>query len=200
MRRPLAVLAATVLAVSPARSDLIWYEQVNGDFSNDRLNPTPLTLSAEDEGGSNDIFGRIEGIDPMGNLDRDYFSVTIPAGTALTAIILDTYISTDAAAFMGIHPGPIFPFDPDTVRPEDPLGWTLFGTDSIDADLLLFMSFNGQRFTPPLPAGTYTLWVQQIGELTEYSVNFVVQPIPASPGLACLALGAACALQRRRTR
>lgn len=193
--KPSAALMSALLfsaLTSAARADLIWYEQVNGDFSDDRLNPTPLTLAE----GSNDIFGRMDGIDGSGHIDRDYFRITVPAGLRLTAIILDSYVSTDAAAFLAIHPGLTFPFDPDTVQAEDPLGWVLFGTNQIDADLLALMSTNGQRFTPPLPEGIYTLWAQQIGDLTEYAMNFVVEPVPAP--VAGLALAALAAAGRRR--
>ena len=90
---------------------------------------------------------------------------------------------------MGIQPGRSSP-DPDTVRPEDLLGWTLFGPFQIGADLLLLMGMNGMTFTPPLPAGSYPFWVQQLDNYTEWTADFTVEvPEPAAAiGLAPLLL------------
>lgn len=189
--------AGVVLAVAPLVSaDLLWNEQIDGDFSDDRRAPTPLVLAA----GANSIFGRLEGLDTDGNFDRDYYSLTIPAGHRLASIILETYLSNDFAAFMGIEIGPIFPHDPDTVQESEPLGWVLFGPSLQGEDLLPLMGMNGRTFAPPLPAGTYTIWAQQIGDFTEYSPIFNVEPIPAPAASALLLIGAFSQRRRRRSR
>jgi hypothetical protein len=176
-----------------SHAGILWNEQLNGDFSNDRLHPTPLNLPP----GSSELFGRIEDGGGGLHIDLDYFSITIPADHQLTSMILETYLSPDTAAFMGIQPGPIFPNDPETVSPDDLMGWTHFGPSMLGQDLLTVMSNTTGRFTPPLAAGTYTLWVQQIDDFTEYALGFTVDPVPV-PGSAGVLVVAAAAAGRRR--
>lgn len=188
-----AVIGGGLVGVGSARADIVYDEQRQGDFSDDRFAPTPLPLSV----GSNQLIGIIEGEDGMGGLDRDYFTITIPAGLQLSSILLESYMSTDFAAFAGIQPGAVFPDDPDSVRPGDLMGWTLFGPGNVDQDLLPQIGANGRRFTAPLGAGTYTFWVQQIGPFTDYTWNFeVAVPAPGAVGL----LGAAGLVGLRRRR
>jgi len=187
---------ALALTGNTTNAALIWNEQANGDFSDDRFAPTPLLLAE----GSNEVFARIEAQNIDGNLDLDYYSITIPQGYRLAQVILDTYLSTDFAAFMGIQPGPIFPNDPATVEPGDLLGYLHFGPDLQGLDMLPLMGANGQGFAPPLPAGTYTLWVQQVGDFTEYAPNFIVEQVPAPGSLSALmtAMVIGTATRRRR--
>ncbi len=187
-----AVLCAGV--GTAAHGQTIWNEVTQGDLSDDRFNPTTLNLTE----GSNILFGVIDGDDGMGNIDRDYFSVTVPQGHVLARIDLLLYFSDDFGAFLGIQPGPIFPNDPDTVQPEDLLGWVVFGPSNEGGDLLLAMSVNGQTFTPPLAAGTYTLWAQQLDSFTEWTPDFVVEAVPAPGALAVMGLGLVGCVRRRR--
>jgi hypothetical protein len=64
----------------------------------------------------------------------------------------------------------------------------LEGTDILDD---MGAGLESQGFVPPLPAGDYTLWIQEAGVYAaDYQFGFVVIPEPASLGLAALALGA----------
>ena len=52
-------------------------------------------------------------------------------------------------------------------------------------------------FTPPLPAGDYTFWMQQTGaNSATYQFDFIVTPEPATAGLL---FAAAVLLLRRRS-
>ncbi|GJQ30487.1 MAG: hypothetical protein HBSAPP03_23710 [Phycisphaerae bacterium] len=193
--KPILLASAVLLAAThAAHAQILWNEFTQGDLSGDRFHPTPFNLAE----GSNILFGVMTGDDGTGTIDRDYFSITIPQGHVLARIDLLLYLSDDFAAFAGIQPGPIFPNDPDTVLPGDLLGWVVFGFDHEGQDLLAEMSLNGQTFTPPLPAGTYTLWAQQLDSFTEWTPDFVVEPVPAPATLALAALGV-MAMRRRRS-
>lgn len=177
-----------MLAAAPAASaGLLWSEQLNGDFSDNHLTPTPLVLAA----GQSEINGRIEDGGGGAHLDLDYFSLTIPAGHRLESMVLLTYLSPDAAAFLAVQPGPIFPQSPDDITGGDQLmGWVHFGPSYLGLDLLPFMAANGSGFTPPLPAGAFSFWAQQTDDLTEYTLLLDVQPVPApAAAIAGLLLG-----------
>jgi hypothetical protein len=172
----------------------IWNEQTQGDLSDARLSPSAFTLAS----GGNTLVGVLEGFRETGEPDLDYFSITIPEGFLLNGITLDAYQSTDFVAFIGIVPGMTFPFDPASVNAEDLFGYALFGPFDVGGDLLAAMSQNGAGFTPPLPAGTYTFWAQQLGERTDYTATFQVAAVPSPGTLALLAVTAGACSRRRR--
>ncbi|MBL0926773.1 MAG: hypothetical protein IBJ11_03860 [Phycisphaerales bacterium] len=190
---------ATVLAVAAcaptAMANDLWTETTDGDLSDDRLNPTALVTQP----GDNFLFGSLGGMRGDGFVDRDYFSITIPAGFRLAQLILTDYLSNDPVAFIAIQPGPVFPNSPSTVRPGDLLGWLHMGSGDVGTDILPQMGQNGQGFVPPLPGSVYTFWAQQTGLATDWVANFVVQPVPtpAALGLAGPALAAMAARRRR---
>ena len=192
--RSFAIVAGFALTAAAANAQVLWDELGQGDLSDDRFHPTQLTLQP----GSNLLFGIIDGDDGTGNIDRDYFTFTVPAGYALSEITLTNYFSADFAAFFGVQPGPVFPDDPDTVRPGDLLGWTLFGGSLQGSDILPLMAANGQTFTPPLPAGTYSFWAQQLDSYTEWVPDFVVTPVPGIGGLGVAAVSLLAWPRRRR--
>jgi hypothetical protein len=188
----IGIIAA--LLASVAHADVIWVESVQGDLSDDRFAPTHLQVGP----GENELFGILSGANGQGGIDRDYYSITVPDGYVLSHIVLDAYYSPDFAAFIGIQPGPIFPNDPETVHPGDLLGWMHFGPDDVNMDLLPIMGSHGQGFTPPLAAGTYTFWAQQLDDYTEYDLNFVVE-VPGPTG-AVVMVGAPLVMVARRRR
>jgi len=175
------LLAAGTLCVGSAHADIIVDEAVAGDLSGDRLAPNPFTLVE----GDNQLIGILEGDDGMGGFDRDFFSLTVPAGLELASIFVDSFESVDMGAFLAIDSGPVFSVNPDDATPGDLMGWTVYGQANIDVDIMITMSGNGMGFSRPLPANTYSFWSQQTGERTEYTLNFVVVPAPsAAAGLA----------------
>lgn len=188
-----AALACTSAAVAGV-PNIFYNELSQGDLSGNHLAPTgPFVLGP----GSHRLVGELTGFGEP-TFDRDFFSITIPAGYELTSITLDAYDSIDFASFMAFGPGSVLPFNPSGASPSDPTGWLLFGPDTVGQDMLEFMAQTTGAFTPPLPAGTYTFWVQQTGEYTLYEASWVVQPIPGPGALALLAAAPLAARRRRR--
>ncbi len=189
------MLLCILAAPAAVHANDLWVELIHGDLSDDRFAPTPFTLVE----GDNFLYGVMTGAFPEGGYDIDYFSVTVPAGFQLAALTLDHYDSPDFAAFLGIQPGPIFPNDPGDVAPGDLMGFVHMGPQYIGQDLLPIMASMGYGFTPPLPAGVYSFWAQQIDDYTDWTGNFVVSAVPEPSSLAMLMLGGTvCSVRRRR--
>lgn len=190
-----AVLVGVFALPAAAPANDLWIELIHGDLSDNRFAPTPFTLVD----GDNYLYGIMSGAKAEGGYDVDYFSVTIPAGFQLSALYLDHYDSPDFAAFLGIQPGPIFPNDPGEVGPLDLMGFVHMGPQHIGQDLLPIMASMGYGFTPPLQAGVYSFWGQQIDDYTDWVGNFVVTAVPEPSSFAVLLLGGlACFARRRR--
>ena len=82
-----AVLA--VFGSSGAPAATAWNESVQGDLSNDRLNPTAVTFTS----GSNQMVGAAG--NAGSGVDRDYFKITVASGQELSSItpLLGTTVS-----------------------------------------------------------------------------------------------------------
>lgn len=185
------LLAAMTLALSiPAAADVIHDESVDGDLSNDRFNPTAYTLSA----GSNSVIATSQ------QGDREFIALTIPAGLQLSSLIQVSFVGDDGVAFAGVQAGPVMTVDPDSFSAVGLLGWTHFGpfifTDGSDILPAMGQGFDADGFVPPLPAGTYTFWLQQAGSPSTFELDFVVTPAPGAAVI--LGLGALTAARRRR--
>lgn len=166
----LVVLLAGAASVRSAS----WNEAVNGDLSNDWLNPTALSIDA----GVNSITATSVGE------DREYVTFSIPAGFQLASITLNIFGPTSGVSFIGIESGTQFT-DPATTAPGDLLGYAHFGSSHLGTDVLDDMStgFGAIGFTPPLPEGNYTLWIQEVGPTARtysFGMNVVAVPEPAS--------------------
>jgi len=194
-------LAATVLAGS-AQADVVWNEAINGDFSNDGLLPTVVTLAA----GDNSIIGSTGRSPTTTIVDRDYFSITVPTGHVWTSMmLLPGSGGIGGGAFLGLMAGPQFSVPPDTQTAAGLLGWTIYEEGNIGSDLLLAMAVPGlgsSGFQIPLPAGTYSFWVQELSVgVAPYAFELGISAVPeASTAMAMLAglalLGAV--LRKRR--
>lgn len=184
------------LSASSAVGGVAWDESIDGDFSGDRNAPTPVAVA----NGSNLLIGSTV----VGDLD--YLTFTVPAGSELSQLVLEEYSSTDGVAFIAIQAGNVFTEPNVGADPANLLGWSHFGefAGHLGNDILPEMGSapGAQGFVPPLPAGDYSLWIQQTSSaLTGYTFDLVVQPVPepasiALAGAAALALGL---LARRRT-
>jgi hypothetical protein len=157
-----------MLVVSLSQGATIWNESAQGDLSGSRSAPTTLALAA----GSNDLFATSQGG------DLEYVTVNVPSGSTMTGLFLRTYTGFDQLAFLGMQRGTTFTESPSAPNVGNLLGWTHFGpgAGNIGADMLptIGTAFGTQGFTPPLLAGPYTLWLQQIGGATSYQLDFVV--------------------------
>lgn len=186
-----AMCSAAVLALAASFASADWDEAIDGDLSGDRFNPNAFSLLP----GSFLLSATtVDG-------DLDYISVTLSAGATLDAIMVRAYDTPGDIMFIGVVPGPVMTVDPAAPDPGLLLGWTYFGDPAVPVgeDLLLPMSFGGTGFTPPLGAGTYSFWINQINGPTTFTLEFVVSGIP-TPGAASamMLLGSLAATRRRR--
>ena len=183
-------LIATLLCVPTASwAAFVYDESVDGDLSNDGLSPTVLVAGS----GANTLSGStIAG-------DLDYFTFNIADGATLDSIILLEFSSSDDLAFIGLQSGSQFTEPPDNPNVANLLGWVHMGAFLVGTDILDDIGHGSGAigFTPPLPAGDYSFWIQQTGdEQVDYSLQFNVSgaaiPLPAALyffGSGLLALG-----------
>ena len=189
----LAIAAGVFWATASTQAQTIWDESIHGDLSNNFASPSgPVNLSL----GSNEIHGTtISG-------DRDYITVVVPANHQLSQVFVDD-VTGDDRAFLAVQAGSQVT-DPDGPNPAaDLLGYTHIGSadGNVGTDVLDDMAVapGAQGFTPPLPAGTYSFWIQETGGvLVGYSIDLIVTEIPA-PGALWL-LGMALMKRARRRR
>jgi hypothetical protein len=160
-------------------------EALDGDLSGSGAAPTALAFAP----GVNSVSGStVAG-------DLDYFSFGIPAGYLLGQIVLAEFVTTDDRSFIAIQSGSAFTEPPSGTDPANLLGWTHFGT-ALDVpgpgtNILDEMgaAVPAIGFPGPLPAGSYTVWLQETGGIpVGYRLDFVVIPEPASGALLGLAL------------
>ncbi len=147
----------------------VWDETSDGDLSDDGTAPSGVfTL----ELNGNTIIASQRG-NPR---DVDFFAFTVPDGMELTELIVDDYNGADDVAFIGIDSGATTDVDFTNPSAGDLLGGTSYGTASIGNNILAIMGNLGgaDGFTPPLPAGTYTIWLNQTGGESTSTLNFVV--------------------------
>ena len=150
-------------------------EAVSGDISDDPNNPLNLPLA---EGTT-----RLSAT--TGGGEQEYVTVTVPDGFQLDSLVLESFTPNDVA-FIGVQEGTIFtePLD-NSAELSEFLGYTLFGPSAVDTDILDNIGngsngpgFGGQGFEGPLPAGTYTFALQQLGADSDYTLAFNVTEVP----------------------
>jgi hypothetical protein len=135
-------------------------EARSGDLSNDGLNPTPVKtkLGASIIDGNDGASG--------GVIDRDYFTIRVPAGQVLASITLDKSTQVGGTfSFIGIQKGRQVTVDPNGTSAAGLLGWTHYSMGDIGTDLLPAICNGGDGATgctPPLKAGIYSFWAQEL--------------------------------------
>ncbi|NEP16792.1 MAG: hypothetical protein F6J97_07785, partial [Leptolyngbya sp. SIO4C1] len=153
-------------------------EAVSGDISNNPNSPLELPLS---EGTT-----RLSAT--TGGGDQEYVTVTVPDGFQLDSLVLESYTPNDVA-FVGVQEGSTFtePLD-NSADTSEFLGYTLFGAGAAGTDILDNIGngsngadFGGQGFEGPLPAGTYTFALQQLGADSDYTLAFNVGEATVEP-------------------
>jgi hypothetical protein len=145
-------------------------ESALGDFSGSQGSPTAISLGTS----SKSLLGSVTG----GSDSADYLTFTVPSGYRLDAVWLRSYQSTDNVAFMAIDEGATWSAAQDTSAM---LGYSHFGgSGDVGTDLLAKMNVVGGV----LPAGTYTIWVQQLGAATTYGLEFELSALPSGSTFA----------------
>lgn len=141
-----------------------------GDTSNDRNNPTYWALGA----GANVYKGSTV------STDDDYITFNIGQCDTLTSITLDdfNFITNESIGFIALQQGTRFSVTPDNAVQQvgSLMGYTDYGRNEIGGDILeLISNAEGSRgFTAPLPAGDYTMWLNQTGAESQFTLVFNV--------------------------
>ena len=178
-------IALVFLTAAGSAQALNYDETVNGELSDDRLNPTELSFAT----GINTLSRSTQ---PG---DRDYFTFAVPSGWQLSSIFHQTYESTDFVAFIGLQDGvtltePLVGTNANNLR-----GYALFGVDTVGTEIIDDLAASGSAipaamgFVAPLPAGDYTFWMQQTGALATYSFDFTLTPVPEPEQWALMLAG-----------
>jgi hypothetical protein len=193
----IAVLATAVwlAAGAPAQAATVYQESTQGDLSNSGLAPTAISVAP----GVNGIAGG------AANPDRDYAAFTVPAGYGLESLYVraGTVTAGLQGSFIGLQAGSQVTVDPDGASAAGLLGWTLFSAADVDQDILARMGTAGAGaagFTAPLGAGTYSLWLQELGGRSSYVLDLELVPVPVPAAWSLLLGGLAMLVARARKR
>jgi hypothetical protein len=199
--RSIVLVATAFLYGMAAHGDTIYNESVSGDLSNSGLTPTALTVLL----GSNDVFGSTGKDATTGTIDRDYFTFTVPQGLYLTAITVlpgTETLGTLGDSFLGVESGSQVTVSTSATTAAGLLGWDHYGTDDIGVNILplMGMGVGATGFTGPLPAGTYSFWVQEASVGTvPYGLEFTVAtPEPATWTMLLTGMTALAGMTGRR--
>jgi hypothetical protein len=171
-------LVATVALGSiafTAHGSTLWDESVSGDLSSNGLSPTSLAAGL----GSNIVLGTA-GAPQGSDIDRDYFSFTVPDGALLSSIMLlpNTAVA-GGFSFIGIQPGPQLTVSPGGAGASAMIAFGHYSNAEIGTNILPSL---GQQ---SLPSGTYSFWVQDTGGAANFGFDFQIAPVPL-PGAALL--------------
>jgi len=150
-----------VITMATGVQNVVYNETNDGDFSNDNLAPTVVNFTA---GDNRIISDQISG-------NTDYFTFVIPAGYQLTQINLDSFDVPDPG-FIGIANGTSIAGQ----TAADLLGGLVYGQSNVGTNILPEMGTlpGATGFTGTLPAGEYTIWLNQTGGASAATLNFVV--------------------------
>jgi len=149
------------------------------DFSNVSTNPTLLpSLTA----GSNNVSGSSVGNNPQ--LDRDFFTFTVPTGFVASAINLVSY-SGATDSYFALKAGSGFDIlTNDSTFLVSTLIDDLAGQSEVGNDLLepnVGNVQNGKIGPGKLDPGVYSVWYQETGMATTYQFNIVLTGIIVNP-------------------
>ncbi len=153
---------------------------VIGDFADTGAAPTDIgTLLL----GDNVIVATQQGDDAPGGRDRDYFTFTLAEGQVLSRLVLQGFETDEQGlpqGFIGIQSGPAVTVNPATFESAGQLlGGLVYNNGLVGNDILPELGdgeeqgFTFVSFDAPLPAGTYTVWLNQGGTLSTATLNFI---------------------------
>jgi hypothetical protein len=130
--------------------------------------------------GENRVKGTMGG-DPGDGipLDRDIFKVTIPSGRWITSINVLTYTPT-GLSFYAIAAGESIDITSSANHLSNKL---ISGNGEILTSLADGAYNGGTGLTNPMPAGTYTVWFQEVSSVVTYDIAYTVVPEPHTVGL-----------------
>lgn len=187
-------------------ANLAYDEGVSGDLSNSQNAPDPVSFVV----GNNLVYGTTGNAASV--IDRDFFTFVVPAGAQLVAIeVLDGTTSAGGGnrSFIGLISGATFgaSIPSGVAGAATLLGYHHYdpseiGTDILDNIAVGNISAPPIGFTPPLPAGTYSVWIQETAPNSSVAYGFNFKLVPDSglgiwAGLGALGMAF---LKARRTR
>lgn len=185
-------LAATIF-VNPVSGQVVFDESVDGELSNDRLNPTEISLSL----GTNVIAGEIGENGQSGatdGSDADFFTFELAAGLEVDSIAFTR--SGTGRSFVGYAVGD------QITSPINSGGITAGGlfSDGDDASTVDGVGLATIASILPLQDGDHTFVFQETASGTfDYSVSFnVVSAVPEPSSIAILSFGGVVMMARRR--
>lgn len=182
--------AITLLAVAGLARASFWQESIQGDLSGVANAPTPLTFDL----GPNRVIGTMGTDTDVGTpTDRDIFTVTIPLGQAITSIYVNIY-DPPGASFYAIAPGTSISLTDPSAHLSNVL---INRTGEFLPNLAAGAYSGGLGLSDPMPAGTYTIWFQELASVVTYDFTYTVSVIP-EPSAFALMLPPIALLRRRR--
>jgi len=190
---------AAAVSIPHATAAIVYDEAGSGDLSNSGLTPTLISVAE----GENQVFGTT-GTGAAGP-DRDYFTFTVPAGLELVAVAVLPGTTTAGVSFFGVESGSQVTVPPNAGSAAGLLGWHHYTpADGNIINELSIPAAGSSGFTPPLGAGSYAFWVQELSPGT-YNYGFDFQLLPAAvpesgPGLLGCAAAAGLVFAVARTR
>lgn len=146
----------------------VWDEAIDGDLSNDELNPTPVALGL----GHNVVTGTIGGAVPGEAFDA--FTITIGLGQALQSVVLDAYVPTGGNTSSGFNIIRGTSWDGNLGNTNVVGSASSMTVGNVGADLLSIAPFPG-----PLGADDYVVALREGTAGQQYSLNFTVVPEPS---------------------
>ncbi|MDZ4849310.1 MAG: hypothetical protein SGI77_08445 [Pirellulaceae bacterium] len=221
MRSNLAYAVALSMAslLGPNLNAAIVWNESTTQLSRNNVSPTNLGTLLE---GTSSILANVQ--NSAGNVD--YFRFTIPVNFRLDTMIVSSYSGGDGLAFLSMDDAATFPFTRQQMNNNNPfpdetqfIGGTTFGpgNGSVGIDILTSSTTNGigGRFIGQQPLagqttaarydwlgpGTYSVYVQQTGPLTQYTLDLGVIAAVPEPSAAMLSIvSVACLAMRRKSR
>jgi hypothetical protein len=188
---------------SPARAGIVYIESTDGDLSGNSMSPSSLgTLML----GVNSVSASTI----PAPLDRDFFTLTLPANTRLDSIILRSYSNVGSSqSFFAVIEGSSLASvnDPGLLLGAALIGnaaGATVGNDLLD-DLANRNGIGGTpQFSGPLLAGAsdraLTFWHQETAGVTTSAFEFNVSAVPEPSALTLLAVSAGGLVFRQRCR
>jgi hypothetical protein len=176
-----------------------YIETLQGELSDDRLNPSFLALTygavgANGLAGNNIVSGTVGRSAITGVIDRDYLHIVVPAGFVLSELRVGNQTNVGGtASFIGIATGSVMPVLPTASNAAGLLGYKLYNAADLTQNILddMAVSDNGPSgFASVLGAGDYTLWVQELATGNfNYRFNLIIAQVPETESYAILLAG-----------
>lgn len=149
-------------------------ESESGDLSGEIDAPTPLEVGP----GANTVTAS------TASGDLDYVTFTVGPCDVLTQLTVESFTPADtgdSVAFLAIGSGSTFaaPFEGGATDVSALLGFSHFGFADIGQDILPRVGTGAGTlgFTTPLPAGDYTMWINQTGPETQAALTLLVERV-----------------------